>query len=151
MHRSRVVILLLAVGLGACPPALSQTPWVVLGRRALGRVQQLTQEKSGAVPGFDVASVLLDALAERVYATAVATVRKNKSLRVVSEDTANHRLEFAEGEQRGTFSVVALGDNLSQMLIAANVVPGQGSTTSRAVEAVLRVCREMHKHCSVEG
>jgi hypothetical protein len=139
---------LLAV-LAACPPGFAETPWVLLARRALGKVQELKQENNGAKPGFEIATVLLDAPAPRVYATALAMVRENKAVQIVAEDPAHYRLQLTQGARQGSLTVTALGDNLSQMLIAANVVAGQDSTTSRMADAVLRVCRQMRKQCSL--
>ena len=106
------------------------------------------QQQQGAQQGYDVASVLLDVPADQVFAKISAMVRANRAVRVLAVDAANRRLNLAEGDSNGSLTVAALGDNLSQLLIAANVVPGQGSATSRVVETVLRVCRELHKQCS---
>ncbi|MBN9510766.1 MAG: hypothetical protein J0I21_16860 [Alphaproteobacteria bacterium] len=147
-RRAPAALVLLAV-LAACPPGFAQTPWVLLARRALGKVQQLTQDQNGKTPGFEVATVLLDAPAARVYATAVAMVRRNQAVQIVGEDPAHYRLQIAQGPRQGSLSVTPLGENLSQIMIAANVIAGQDSTASRMTDAVLRVCREMHKQCSV--
>ena len=34
-------------------------------------------------------------------------------------------------------------------MIAGHAGPGEGSTASMVVQAVLRVCKEMNKHCEV--
>jgi hypothetical protein len=148
---SRIVLatVMLLAALAAAPPSRAETPWVLLARRALGRVQQLTQENNGAKPGFEVATVLLDAPAARVYATALRMVRENQAVQIVAEDAAHYRLQLAQGPRQGSLAVTPLGDNLSQMLIAANIVSGADSATSRMVDAVLRVCREMHRACSL--
>jgi hypothetical protein len=48
-------------------------------------------------------------------------------------------------------NVVPFSDDVSQLLIAGHASPGEGSTASRVVQAVLRVCKEMGKHCQVGG
>jgi hypothetical protein len=47
--------------------------------------------------------------------------------------------------------VVPFSDDVSQLLIAGQAAPGEAPTASRVVQAVLRVCREMNKHCEVGG
>jgi hypothetical protein len=47
--------------------------------------------------------------------------------------------------------VVPFSDDVSQLLIAGQARPGEDSTASRIVQAVLRVCKEMDKECQVGG
>jgi hypothetical protein len=49
-----------------------------------------------------------------------------------------------------TVSVASLSDKVSQLMIVANVLPGQESDAGRAVDAVLRICRELKKTCRVQ-
>jgi hypothetical protein len=135
----------------AVPAAAAETPWVMLGRRALGRVQQLTQAPDSGQPGADVASVLVDAPASRVYATALDVIHRNPAVKVLGQDPAHFRLELAEGDRHATLGVTDLGDRLSQLVIAGTTMPGEPPASSRVVAAVLKVCREMHKQCSVGG
>jgi hypothetical protein len=149
MSRITLATLVLLAAFATCPSGFAETPWVLLARRALGKVQQLTQENNGTKPGFEVATVLLDAPAARVYATALRMVRENHAVEIVAEDAAHYRLQLAQGARQGSLAVTPIGENLSQMLIAANIVPGTDSSASRMVDAVLRVCREMHRQCSL--
>jgi hypothetical protein len=48
-------------------------------------------------------------------------------------------------------NVVPFSDDVSQLLIAGSAGPGEDSTTSRVVQAVLRVCKAMNKHCEAGG
>ncbi|HET9019602.1 MAG TPA: hypothetical protein VFN46_08450 [Acetobacteraceae bacterium] len=144
----------IAAGIVACaawqslPPAAAQTPWALVARRALGKVEQLRQEPQGAQPGYDVASVLLDVPAEHVFARITETVHANRTVRVMAADAAKRHLELAQGKRTVSLTVLALGDNVSQLLIAGNVVAGEESATSHVVETVLRVCRDLHRQCS---
>jgi hypothetical protein len=67
------------------------------------------------------------------------------------QDPAQRRLQVAEGDRTATLNVVALNDEVSQLMVAGHAGPGEDSTTSRVIQAVMRVCREMGKHCQVGG
>jgi hypothetical protein len=140
---------LFAFGLTMLPPGQAATPWVMLARRAVGRVEQLSQPQKGDQPGFDVATVILNADATRVYATAVDMLRKSQVVHVVAEDAAHRTVQFANGQRSAGITVTDLGTKLSQLLVASTAIPGQDSATMRVVEGVLRVCQELKVTCSV--
>ena len=123
--------------------------WVFVARHVLGRVHHMAQTEQSGRPGYDFATVLLDAPADKVFATVVSVARKNPAVRIVSEDAAARRLQVAEGDRSATLNVAAFNDDVSQLMIAGHASPGEDSTSSRVVQAVLRVCKEMNKHCTV--
>ena len=144
-----LVVVLLATLLPFVP---AQAQWVFVARKALGRIEHMREgQQGGGAPAYDFATVLLDAPAERVFATALEMARKNRSVHVVMQDPAQRRFQIAQGDRTATFNVVPFGDDVSQLLIAGHAGPGENATTPRVVEAVLRVCREMGKHCQVGG
>jgi hypothetical protein len=155
MRTARVACAVLAavVGLAAIAPFVpAEAQWVFLARRALGRIQQMREGGQGeGRPGYDFASVILDAPADRVFATAYELARKNRAVRVLMHDPGQRRLQIAEGDRTATLNVVPFSDDVSQLLIAGQAAPGEAPTASRVVQAVLRVCREMNKHCEVGG
>ena len=107
---------------------------------------------SGGQQAYDFATVILEAPADRVFATALELARKNPAVRVVMQDPGQRRFQIAEGDRTATLNVVPFSDDVSQLLIAGHCAgPGEGSTASRVVQAVLRVCKEMGKHCQVGG
>lgn len=150
------VLLAVLVGLTATilPVAPAEAQWVFVARKALGRIQHMAegQQQGGGRQGYDFATVLLDAPADKVFATALGLARKNPSVRVVMQDPGQRRFQIAEGDRTATLNVVAFSDDVSQLLIAGHAGnPAEGSTASRVVQAVLRVCKEMGKHCEVGG
>jgi hypothetical protein len=148
-HRLALTGVLLAIGLALLPPSQAATPWAMLARRAIGRVEQLSQPPKGDQPGFDVATVILNADAARVYATAVGMLRKSQLVHIVSEDAAHHTVEFGNGQRSAGITVTDLGTKLSQLMVASTAVPGENSATMRVVDGVLRVCQAMKVTCSV--
>jgi hypothetical protein len=55
----------------------------------------------------------------------------------------------AQGDRTATLNVVELGDQASQLMIAGSAGRGEDSTSSRVVQAVMRVCAELKKECEV--
>ena len=86
-----------------------------------------------------------------MYATALEFARKNTAVRVVMQDPGQRRFQIAEGDRTATLNIVPFSDEVSQLLIAGHAAPGESPTSSRVVQAVLRVCKEMGKHCQVGG
>jgi hypothetical protein len=125
--------------------------WIFLARRAVGRIQHMTDgnQQGGGRPGYDFATVILDAPADRVFTTALELARKNTTVRVLMQDPGQRRLQIAEGDRVATLNVVPFSDDVSQLLIAGQASPGESPTASRVVQAVLRVCKEMNKHCEL--
>jgi hypothetical protein len=137
-----------AVSLPVIPSSEAATPWALIARRAIGRVEQLSQPPKGEQPGFDVATVILNADATKVYATAVDLLHKNQAVHVVAEDAAHRTVEFSNGKRSAGITVSDLGARLSQILVASATLPGQDSATMRIVDGILRVCQEMKVTCS---
>ena len=137
----------------AVPFGSANAQWVFVARKALGRIQQMTEggQPGSGRPGYDFATVILDAPADKVFATALELARKNTAVRVVMQDPAQRRLQITDGERTATLNVVPFSDDVSQLLIAGHAAPGEDSTASRVVQAVLRVCKEMNKECQVGG
>jgi hypothetical protein len=148
------VVLAVLVGLAATilPVDPANAQWIFVARKALGRIEQMREGgQQGGQPAYDFAAVILDAPADKVYATALELARKNTAVRVIMQDPAQRRFQIAEGDRTATLNIVPFSDDVSQLLIAGHAAPGEGSTSSRVVQAVLRVCKEMGKHCQVGG
>src|SRR5580693_8159232 len=110
---------LLAASVPIIPNSEAATPWALIARRAIGRVEQLSQAPKGEQPGFDVATVILNADATKVYSTAVDLLRKNQTVHVVAEDVTHRTVEFSNGKRSAGITVSDLGTRLSQILVAS--------------------------------
>jgi hypothetical protein len=123
---------------------------VFLGRKALGKVRQLTGEMKGSQqPGYDVATVLLEARADKVYSTAVTVLQANKEWTITQKDDKSRSLEFSDGKRTAGMQVSFLDEHLSQLLVVSSVASGKTDTTSFVLDGVLRVCKEMGVHCQL--
>jgi len=148
IYSARFVALFLTVFLFLSGVADAQM--VFLGRKALGKVRQLTGEMKGSQqPGYDVATVLLEARADKVYSTAVQMLQANKDWTITQKDDKSRSLEFSDGKRTAGMQVSSLDDNLSQLLIVSTVTSGKTDTTSLVLNSVLRVCKEMNVHCQL--
>jgi hypothetical protein len=136
-------------GLTLIAPCEAATPWAMLARRAIGRVEQMSQAQKGEQPGFDMATVILNADAGKVYATAVGMLRKSDVVHIVAEDAAHRTVEFSNGQRSAGITVTDLGTRLSQLLVGSARLPGQNSATNQVVDGVLRVCQAMKVTCSL--
>lgn len=130
------------------PLSQAATPWAMIARRAIGRVEELSQPPKGEQAGFDVATVVLNADAAKVYTTTVGMLRKNQQVHVTTEDAGHRTVNFTNGKRSAGITVTDLGPRLSQMVVASAVMPGQEFVTFRIVDGILRVCQEMKVTCS---
>jgi hypothetical protein len=145
-----LVIFSLAVVVNALliPCGEANTPWGLVASRVIGRVKQLSQKPKEDQPGFDVATVILNADAPRVYMTAVSMLRRNQTLHIVTEDPRARTVEFSNGTRSASITVSDLGARLSQILVASATKPGEDSATLRIVDGILNVCQAMKVTCS---
>jgi hypothetical protein len=80
-----------------CYIGVAQAQWIFLGKKAVGAINRLTSkafEKQGQ--GYDAATVLLEANAERVYATALDILKRNPSITINRADQSTRELEFTD-------------------------------------------------------
>jgi len=131
------------------PMASADAQWVLLARKAAQRIHHMTEGGIGGQPGYDFVSVVLEVPADRVFGVALDRAQKNRAVRILMADPGARRLQLAEGDRTATLNVVELNDQVSQLLIAGRSGPGEDATSSRVVEAVMRVCSELKKTCEV--
>jgi hypothetical protein len=135
----------------ALPFAPAEAQWVFVARKALGRIHQMTEGQQNGREGYDFATVILDVSADRVFAVALDHARKNTAVRILMQDPAARRLQIAEGDRTATLNVVPFSNDVSQLLIAGHAGPGESSTAPIIVQAVLRICKELSKHCELSN
>jgi len=131
------------------PMASADAQWVFVARKAAQRIHHMTEGGVGGQPGYDFASVVLEAPADRVFAIALERAQQNRAVHILMADPGARRLQVAEGDRTATLNVVELNDQVSQLLIAGRSQPGEDATSSRVVTAVMRICAEMKKTCEL--
>jgi hypothetical protein len=140
---------LLVLGLGS-----AEAQWLFLGRKVVGKVENMVQSPDAAEPAaprYDVAVVMLDAPASKVYETVVATVAEHPDYSYKQRNDANFDVEVTNGTRSVGVHVVPLDEKLSQLIIASVIIPGETSPVPFTVQNVLRICEKMHVTCSTSS
>jgi hypothetical protein len=148
-HQKQAQRILLVTAVLVCLSAgLAHAQWVFVARKALQVINTVAGElqSSGSGDGVDAGTVLLEADADTVYATAVRLLQENPEMRILSQDASRRAIAFAKGAQSASMKVSRLGDHLAQLLVAGPA--GQPGGSSFAVEGILRVCHRMGVECS---
>ena len=152
MLRARTLLgLLLTLGFLVLATGSAEAQWVFVARKVIGRVESMTQSKQPDTPRYDVATVMLEADADKVYQTVLATIATHKDYKIVQRNDATRNVEVANGTLSAGVNVVKLQDKVAQLIIASVIPPNGESPTSFAVGNVLRICQEMKVVCTLES
>ena len=148
MKRSMLRLTVVVLGLAALLAAsAAEAQWVLLARRAVGRVEQMSQQQSNGA-SYDTAAVMLEAPADKVFAAVQRGLQNRSDLRITSEDSRQGLVQFTNGQQIAGIKVSALGDNLSHLLVTSAHSGQQPNAAALVSDSVLRVCRDMNVECS---
>ncbi len=124
----------------------AEAQWVMVARAVSGQVQRMTN-KSGNGAGYDVATVVLMANADKVYETALKSIQAHSDVTINSNDAKKREIKFSKGDQIASMQATPLGDKLTQLVVASNLV-GAPDATSLVVQGVMRVCDQMKIVCT---
>jgi hypothetical protein len=122
--------------------------WVMVAKKVSGRVQQMSH-KPASGDGYDVATVVLEAKADKVYATALSSLKAHPGITVTKSSEQQRKIDFTNGQQDASLQATPLGDKLTQLVIASNLTAAQPSATSLVVQGVLKVCAELKVDCKL--
>ncbi len=136
---------------------IAEAQWVLLARRAVGRIQSISQQSQDGATQFDTAAVIVDVPLDKVYATvkqSIQDAQAKEGIGINRTDDEHRTISFYRGPQAATISVASLGDNLTQLMVSS-VRPGSPGTdastaspTPLIVERILAVCARMNVECS---
>src|SRR5215469_11346157 len=87
----------------------ARAQWVMVARAVTGRIQQIMTKPSTGT-GFDVATVVLEADADRVYATAVSSLQSHTEITITDKNAKKREVRFAKGGQVASLQAIPLGD-----------------------------------------
>jgi hypothetical protein len=147
--RTRLMIVFVSAGMLLSTTG-AHAQWVMVAKAVSGRVQQMSHKPANGGDGFDVATVVLEAPAAKVYSTALSALKSHPGITVTSSDDHSRKIEFTNGTQVASLQAQALGDKLSQLVIASTLTPSGPTATSLVLQGVLKVCADMKVECSVE-
>ena len=145
MKRGIAAIVAVALAL----PVVAQAQAVFIARKAVQRIHRMTEGGSNGQSGYDFATVVLEAPADKVFAVALERAKNNRAVRIVMADAGARRLQIAQGDRTATLNVVEMNDGLSQLMIAGRTKAGEEAASSEVVAAVMHVCAELKKACEL--
>jgi hypothetical protein len=97
--------------------------WVFVARKALGKIERMTQPKTDGAPGYDVATVIIEGKADKVYATAVKAIKANPKLSITRQDSTERIIDFSDGTHAAGLRVSQVNDKVVQLLVASVNMP----------------------------
>jgi hypothetical protein len=142
----RAVLVVLAGAILSGVSASAQ--WVMVARAVSGQIQQMSHKGQNGSGGYDVATVMLEANADKVYSTALASLKAHEGIKVTKSDAKKRLIEFTNGTQYASLQAMPFADKLSQLIIASTLNGAQPDATSLVLQGVLRVCKEMNVKCT---
>lgn len=134
------VVALVVAALGFSGIAGAQ--WAFVARKSMGAIHSIQGEHT------DVATVLLEAPAEKVYAAAIRTLGE-KGVRITRQDDATRQIDFTAANGPTTMKVSTVEEKVSMLTITAPGSIRRTGDASPVVNGVLKVCREMKVTCSL--
>ena len=148
---TRKWMLILIAGAMLLTTMAAQAQWVMVAKAVSGQVQRMSNKSSNGM-GYDVATVVLMANADKVYQTALTSLKTNHpEVTITSSDARKREIKFSKGEQIASIQATPLGDKLTQLVVASNLTGRQPDATSVVVEGVMRVCKQMDVVCTLSN
>ncbi len=142
------VILTLAVFLTTLA---AQAQWVAVARAVSGRIQQMQQKSADGKGGYDVATVVIEAPAQKVYDTAIQRLQAHSTeVKILKQDTKKREVTFTNGIQNAGLQANPLGDKLTQLVVSSTLDASQPSATSLVVKSIQNVCAELKVECTLQ-
>ena len=130
----------------------SQAQWVAVAHAVSGRIQQMQQKNANGPGGYDVATVVIEASAQKVYDTAIQRLQAHSAaVKVIEQNARRRTVAFTNGTQTASLQANPLGDKLTQLVVASTLDPSEPSATSLVVKSIQNVCAELKVECTLES
>jgi hypothetical protein len=126
-----------------------QAQWVLAARAAKHQINRMTQRSDSG--GYDVATVVLEADPSKVYDKTIELLKTHPELKITKEDKQTGTIEIQKGKKVAGFQIYALGDKVTQMVVASGVDKSkEPDQTSMVVQSIIHVCTEFNVKCTVQ-
>jgi hypothetical protein len=130
----------------------SEAQWVAVARAVSGRIQRMQQKNANGPGGYDVATVVIEAPAQKVYETAIQRLKTHAAqVKVIKQNDKKREVAFTNGTQTASLQANSLGDKLTQLVVASTLDPAGPSATSFVVRSIQNVCTELQVECTLEN
>lgn len=131
--------------------AACEAQWVAVAHAVSGRIQQMQQKNENGSGGYDVAVVIIEAQAQKVYETALQRIQAHgDQVKIIKQDARKRTVAFTNGTQTASLQANSLGDKITQLMVASTLDPAQQSATSLVVKSIQQVCTELKVECTLE-
>src|SRR5271169_1036107 len=148
-NRSLIVAILVLLVLTAVS---AHAQWVAVAHAVSGRIQQMEQKNANGPGGYDVATVVIEGNAQKVYETAVQRLQAHTAeVKVIEQNPRKRVVAFTNGAQTASLQANPLGDKLTQLVVASTLASAQPSATSLVVRSIQNVCTELKVECMLES
>lgn len=136
----RIHFLLLAI-LTICLSMPSQAQFITIARKI----------KSMNSGDKDVATVILDAGAAKVYKAVTDTLGNDPNSRILKKDDMNKQVEFTHDPYTISIKVDSLENGVSQITVLSEH-QGRSSdkTAGKAAAVIMAVCKKVGRQCSLK-
>lgn len=130
----------------------SQAQWVAVARAVSGRIQHMEQQSADGKGGYNVATVVIEANAQKVYETALQRIQAHSNeVKLIRNDARTRTVSFTNGMQTASLQANTLGDKLTQLVVASTLDPSQNSATPLVVKSIQNVCAELKVECTLQN
>lgn len=128
-----------------------EAQWVAVARAVSGRIQQMQQKGANGEGGYDVATVVVEAPAQKVYEVALQRLQAHSSeVKMIKQDSKKREVTFTNGVQTAGLQANPLGEKLTQLVVASTLDSAQPSATSLVVKSIQNVCAELKVECTLQ-
>lgn len=129
----------------------SHAQWVAVARAVSGRIQRMQQQSPDGKGGYDVATVVIEANAQKVYETALQRIQAHSGeVKLIRDDARTRTVSFTNGVQTASLQANTLGDKLTQLVVASTLDPSQNSAVPLVVKSIQNVCTELKIECTLQ-
>lgn len=123
--------------------SVASAQWAFVARKSMGAIHNIQGEHA------DVATVLLEAPPDKVYAAAVRTLSGKQGVKITRQDDATRQIDFTRDGENAIMKISPVEDQVSMLTVTAPGTLRRSGDVSPVVDGVLRVCGQMRVRCSL--
>lgn len=129
----------------------AEAQWVAVARAVSGRIQTMQQKGANGQGGYDVATVVIEAPAQKVYEVTLQRAQAHAGeIKLLEQNPRQRIVAFTNGTQTASLQANPLGDKLTQLVVASTLDPAQPSATSLVIKSIQNVCTELKVECTLQ-
>src|SRR5258706_1249725 len=116
MNRPAIRSTLVALAIGATlVSSIAEAQWVLLARRAVGRIEQMSQQQPNGGAAYVSAAVMVEVPAEKGYAVAVRNIKAAAGITVTGQNKTQRPIQVKNAGQNAGPPGDTLSGHLTQL------------------------------------